>query len=100
MVENSTITGECNENKNREEIISKVSDSYNEELISNSEKMVENGVFKGDTVGNSDDDERVNLLEVIDGVVISVDELEKEWKEKLPVEGLQRVKFSHGFVGG
>ena len=86
----------CNDNnmtKNSEEIINKVSDSYKEELISSGDKIVENRTFKGDTVGNSDDDEKVNLLEVTDGVVISIDELDKEWKESLQIEGLQGVNF-------
>ena len=30
----------------------------------------------------------------------SDDELEKEWKESLQVEGLERVNFSRGVVGG
>ena len=59
--------------KNSEEIIYEVSDSYKNQLISSSDKIVENGVLKGDTVGNSDDNERVNSLEVIDGIVISID---------------------------
>ena len=69
--------------KNNEEISNEVSDSYKDELTSNSDKIVENGVFKGDT-------KKIN----------SDDELEKEWKESLQVEGLQRVNFSHGVVGG
>ena len=35
--------------------------------------------------------ESVNLVGVIDGVVISIDELEKEWKESLQVEGLSLI---------
>ena len=46
VVENGTVTGECNENKNNEEIINEVSVSYKNELTSSGGKIVENGVFK------------------------------------------------------
>ena len=44
---------------------------------------------KSDTVGNSDDDESINLVEVIEGVVVGIHELESGW----------RANFSRG-VGG
>ena len=79
-------TGENNGDKmtkNNEEIINEVSDSYKNELTSSSGKIVENRVFEGDIV-------KIN----------SDDELEKEWKESLQVEGLERGNFSRGVVGG
>ena len=34
------------------------------------------------------------------GMLVSVNQLEREYEESLQVEELQRVKFSHGVVGG
>ena len=95
-------TGKGSENVINVATENKVSnnDNYSNELTSSGDKIVENGVCKSDIVCNSDDDERVNLLEVINGVVISIDGLEKEWKEHLQVKGLKRVNFSCGVVGG
>ena len=45
-------------------------------------------------------DEVLVEVEFNNGVVESVDELEREWKESLQVGGLQGVKFSCGVVGG
>ena len=39
------------------------------------------------------DNETRKLVGISNGVVISIDELEEEWRDRLNVEGVQRVKF-------
>ena len=78
-----SISGNYNEEmmtNNNQVKIDKVSndvnynDDYDSEIMVNNNKneVVENGVSKSDMVANSGDDESVNLVEVIEGVVVSV----------------------------
>ena len=72
-------TGENNGDKmtkNNEETINEVSVSHTNELTINSGKIVENGVFKDDTVKINSGDEVLVEVELNNGVVESVDELE------------------------
>ena len=66
-------TGKCNENNNNE--------------------VVENEVSMYDTLSNGSDNESRKLVGVSNGVLVSVDELEKEWRESLKVECVQRADF-------
>ena len=69
------------------------SDKYNNDselMLSNYKKEV----FECDTVSNSRIDESIKSVEVSNGVVISTDELEKEWRDSLNVEYEQRANFS------
>ena len=79
------------------ENINKVSDDSNGEIITNSNGSSSNAnqvmnykVSGGVKISN---DESRKLFEVSNRIVISVDELEKEWKESVQVEELQRVNF-------
>ena len=63
-------------------------------MLNNNKDVFEKGVSKSDTVGNSGDDESVNLVEFIEGVVVSVNELEREWRESLGEYCGWRANFS------
>ena len=87
---------------NNEEIIKEESDSYNNELTSNSGKIIENEVSKSDTVKINSDDENIEIVREservmgvggCEGVEISVDELEREYEESYFVDIGQRVNF-------
>ena len=79
-------------------------DNYKNELISNSDKIVENGVFKGDIMKvDSDEVEIVSESERVmgcKGVETKVYQLEREYEESVRVERWQRVKFFNGVEGG
>ena len=64
----------------------------------NSDDVSENGVSENDTLNNSSDDENIMGVEV-SGEVISVNELEREWKESLSEYGGQRANFPYGICG-
>ena len=85
----------ANENMNDEEIINEVSSNYsnefNSEIKSDNSDVVEKEVSMCDTLSNISDDESGRLVGINNEVLVSVDELEKEWEESLQVEGLQRV---------
>ena len=91
----------ANENINNEGIVDKVSngvnisDDYNGEIMmnKNNKDVVENGVSKSDTVNNSSDEENIMGVEGSEGVIISVNELEREWKESLSGCWGQRANF-------
>ena len=63
--------------KNSEEIVNEVSDSYKEELISSSGKIVENELFKSDKVKTNSGDEVFVEVEFNNEVLESVDEIER-----------------------
>ena len=81
----------ANKNRNNKEIIDKVSESENisdnhngEIMLNNNNKdIVENVVPKSDIVSNSSNDESIKLVEVIEGIVVTGDELEREWRDSL-----------------
>ena len=80
---NEGIINEVNDNHN--------GDNYNSELTGNN-GVVESGASKNDTVNNISDNENIMGVEV-SGVVISVDELEKKWRDSLRENRVQSVNF-------
>ena len=72
---------------------------YNKEFISDNNDIknadvIENGISKSDTVDNSSNIESRKLVDVSNEVVISIDELEKEWRDSLNAEYKKRANFS------
>ena len=89
-------TGENNGGKitkNYEEIINKVSVSYKNELTSSSGKIVENEIYKSDTVKINSDDDNIETVGCSERVEISICKLEREYEENYFVNIGQRVKF-------
>ena len=89
--------------KINEGIVDKVSggvniSNYNGEIMLNKNNgyIVENGVSKNDTVSDSSDNESLKSVEVNDGVLVSIDELERGYEESLMGYGGQRVNFPCG----
>ena len=86
----------ANENVNNETTDDRVSNgvNYNGDII-------ENGVSEIDTFNKSSDDVSIKLVEISNGVVMSVGELEREWEESLNEFGVQRANFSgvKGYLG-
>ena len=78
---------------NNEEIITEVSSDYNNEVTSSSGKIIENGVFKGDTIKINSDDENIEIVSESERVEISVYKLERECEESYFVDMGQRVNF-------
>ena len=74
---------------NNQVIVDKVIEVNTSVMLSDNSDAVENEVSMCDTLSNISDDERGRLVGVSNEVLVSVDELEKEWKESLQVEGLQ-----------
>ena len=71
----------------------KISNDYNgSEIILNQDN--------GDTLSNSGDNENKMSVEVNQGLLVSVYELEKEWRDSLNVEYEQRANFSCGIGEG
>ena len=62
-------------------------------LNNNNKDIVENGVSKNDMVSNSRYDENIMGVEVSEGVVVSVDDLEREWRESLSEHWWRRAIF-------
>ena len=100
QIVDTTVSNSGNMTTNSEEINDKVcTDDYNEMLTSNNNDIkngdvIENGVSKSDTVDNSSNIERRKLVDVSKKVVISIDELEKEWRDSLNAEYKKRANFS------
>ena len=69
-----------------------------EVMVNNdSNEVVENEASKKDTLNDSrNDDENRRIFAVSNGVVISVNELEREYMESLNVEWVQRANFPGG----
>ena len=69
--------------------------SSNDEIMVNNENndcITENGVSKIDTVDNSEKESRMRV-EVDYGLLVSVDDLEREYRGSLNVEGEQGANF-------
>ena len=76
----------CNDNKvmkNNEKIINEVSDSCKNKLTISSGKIVENELFKSDTVKKNRGDEVFGEVEFNNEVLASVDETERGCEERL-----------------
>ena len=56
-------------------------------LNKNNGDIAENGVSKNDTLSNRSDNENIMGVEVSDEVIISVNQLEREWRESLSEYG-------------
>ena len=54
---------------NNEEIINEVSDSHKNELTNSSGKIVENEIYKSDTVKINSDDENIEIVRESEGVM-------------------------------
>ena len=61
---------------------------------------LENGVSKSDTVDNSSDNESRMRVEVDQGLLVSVYDLEREYRDSLNVDYEQRANFSCGIGEG
>ena len=84
-VESSKVTDKLNENEKKDGQM-----TYNE---------VSRGENYDDIIKNSGD----KILEEVErnkGMLVCVDESERQWRESIVVEGLQGVIFSRGVVGG
>ena len=76
--------------KNHQYLFYKVSDSYENELTSSDDKIVENELFKSDIVKTKNDNEVCVEVELNNKVLASVDEIVRESEERL---GGQRAEF-------
>ena len=66
----------------------------------NNKEIFENGVSKSDTISNSRNDESIKSVEVRNGVVMSIDELERGYEESLRGYEGQRANFPCGICEG